>query len=310
MSATNRFDSRTSALATLEVPTAASPATPVTATLVTEETRALTETPRAAIDPSGDERDARFAAQLGLHFRNPALLRVALTHRSVLNDWPAAGEGLVPAQSNERLEFLGDALLGAIAAEYLYDRYLDADEGTLTRRRVALVRAETLVRWAREIGMADALYLGSGERISEGTRDRMLAGAFEALVGAIALDRGTRTARGFLRTFLARDAPLVVAGETDENPKGRLQELAQERYQLSPAYETLPTSGPDHARIFTAAVSLGERALGSGSGPSKREAEQVAAREALATLRREEEESAKPRRITAVATKRRKRGTT
>ncbi|MDQ3045065.1 MAG: ribonuclease III [Chloroflexota bacterium] len=301
----NRLGGASTALATRERPAALVPATPVTEDLVTEETRASTIAPELSFDPADDDRDERFAARLGLQFRNPSLLRVALTHRSVLHDWPAVGDGLAPAQSNERLEFLGDALLGAIAAEYLYDRYLDADEGTLTRRRVALVRAETLVRWAREIGMTDALYLGSGERITEGVRDRMLAGAFEALVGAIALDRGMRAARTFLRTFLARDAPLVVAGETDENPKGRLQELAQELYQRSPAYETLPTSGPDHARVFTAAVSIGERPLGSGSGPSKREAEQAAAREALTIVRREAAESAKPRR----SIKRRKRGT-
>ncbi|MDP9363642.1 MAG: putative dsRNA-binding protein, partial [Chloroflexota bacterium] len=160
-----------------------------------------------------------------------------------------------------------------------------ADEGTLTRRRVALVRAETLVRWAREIDLGAYLYLGQGERPSAGARDRMLAGAFEALVGAIALDRGHAAARSFLRHFLARDAAGIVAeAEGVANPKGRLQELAQQRFRRSPAYRTAAATGPDHARVFTVEATLEGRLLGVGTGASKREAQQAAAAAALDLL--------------------------
>jgi ribonuclease-3 len=242
-----------------------------------------TDDPEAA----ADERPERLAAALRLSFRDPDLLRLALTHRSVLHDVVAAGGDAAAAatRTNERLEFLGDAVLGAIAAEYLYALDPAADEGTLTRRRVALVRAETLVRWAREIDLGAYLYLGQGERPSAGARDRMLAGGFEALVGAIALDRGYAAARRFLRRFLARDAAAIVAeAEGVANPKGRLQELAQQRFRRSPAYRTAAATGPDHARLFTVEATLDGRLLGVGTGASKREAEQAAAAAALELL--------------------------
>lgn len=231
-----------------------------------------------------DDRPERLAAAIGVRFKDPSILRTALTHRSVLHHWAAAG--LLPSglQSNERLEFLGDAVLGAIAAEHLYARFPDADEGALTRRRVALVRAETLVRWARAIDLGDYLYLGQGERVTEGARDRMLAGAFEALVGAIALDRGQREARRFVRPFLAQGVPEAVAAPAETNPKGLLQEVLQERFRRSPVYRVLGIAGPDHARVFTVTASLDDRVLGQGSGVSKREAEQHAAQAALAAL--------------------------
>ena len=234
-----------------------------------------------------EARPERLAAALRLTFRDPDLLRVALTHRSILHDVVAAGGDPIAAaaRTNERLEFLGDAMLGAVAAEYLYALDPAADEGTLTRRRVALVRAETLVAWAREIDLGAYLFLGQGERPSAGARDRMLAGAFEALVGAIALDRGYAGAKRFLRRFLARDAAaIVVEAEGAANPKGRLQELTQQRFRLSPVYRTAAATGPDHARVFTIEALLGERLLGIGSGVSKREAQQEAAAAALRLL--------------------------
>ena len=236
-------------------------------------------------DASEEDAPARFAAAIGVPFEDLGLLRLALTHRSVLHDWHAAGYVGPDVQSNERLEFVGDALLGAIVAEHLYDQFPDADEGTLTARRVALVRAETLVRWAREIDLGSYLYLGHGERVTTGARDRMLAGAFEALVGAIAKDRGLQEAERFVRRFLAREAEQVSAREGEEaNPKGRLQELLQERYRLAPVYQTRSTEGPAHERVFTVEVSLEGEVLGVGVGGSKREAEQAAARVALGVL--------------------------
>lgn len=234
-----------------------------------------------------EERPARLAAALGLRLRDPELLRLALTHRSVLHDLVAAGGdiGAAAAWTNERLEFLGDAMLGAIAAEYLYTLDLAADEGALTRRRAALVRTETLVAWAREIDLGAYLYLAPGERPSASGRDRMLAGAFEAVVGAVFLDGGYAAARRFLRRFLTRDAGEIIArAEGGANPKGRLQEVLQERFRATPTYRTAATSGPDHARVFSVEVSLDDRLLGAGQGASKREAEQEAAASALAGL--------------------------
>jgi ribonuclease-3 len=237
--------------------------------------------------PEGSDNAARLARLLRFRFRDLGLLRTALTHRSVLHEVSQAGivTSSTAALTNERLEFLGDAVLGAVAAEYLYNLDPDADEGQLTRRRVALVRAETLVRWAREIDLGSYLYLGTGERPGEGTRDRMLAGAFESVVGAVALDRGFGAARKFLMRLLERDAPEILAEAEDmANPKGRLQELLQDRYRRAPDYLTVGSEGPDHARTFLVEVRFDDQVLGRGSGPSKREAEQAAAAVALESI--------------------------
>jgi ribonuclease III len=237
--------------------------------------------------PTGSDNAAKLARALRFRFKDIELLRTALTHRSVLHEVTAAGvTDHTPATlTNERLEFLGDAVLGAVAAEYLYKLDPEADEGDLTRQRVALVRAETLVRWAREFDLGAYLYLGLGERPSSSSRDRMLAGAFEAVVGAIALDRGFGAARRFLLRLIERDAPGILAlAEGAANPKGRLQELLQDRFRRAPEYRTVASAGPDHQRIFVVEVRHGERVLGRGEGPSKREAQQAAAADALAVL--------------------------
>lgn len=237
--------------------------------------------------PEGSDNAARLARLLRFRFRDLGLLRTALTHRSVLHEVAQAGviSGSTAAMTNERLEFLGDAVLGAVAAEYLYNLDPNADEGQLTRRRVALVRAETLVRWAREIDLGSYLYLGTGERPGEGARDRMLAGGFEAVIGAVALDRGFGAARKFLMRLLERDAPeILLEAEDMANPKGRLQELLQERYRRAPEYHTVGAEGPDHARTFLVEARFDDRVLGRGAGPSKREAEQAAAAVALEAI--------------------------
>ncbi len=237
--------------------------------------------------PEGSDNAARLARLLRFRFRDLGLLRTALTHRSILHEVAQSGVQNVSTATltNERLEFLGDAVLGAVAAEYLYSLDPEADEGQLTRRRVALVRAETLVRWAREIDLGSYLYLGAGERPGEGARDRMLAGGFEAVIGAVALDRGFGAARKFLMRLLERDAPEILAeAEGAANPKGRLQELLQDRYRRAPDYETVGVEGPDHARTFLVEARFDDRVLGRGAGGSKREAEQAAAAEALAAL--------------------------
>jgi ribonuclease-3 len=251
--------------------------------------------------PTGSDNGARLARALHFRFRDLGLLRTALTHRSVLHEiaGPEVGGPDPATVTNERLEFLGDAVLGAVAAEYLYNLDPLADEGELTRRRVALVRAETLVRWAREIDLGAYLYLGPGERPGPSSRDRMLAGGFEAVIGAVALDRGFGAARKFLLRLLERDAPEILErAEGVANPKGRLQELLQEHFRLAPEYHTVSSQGPDHARTFVVEVRFKGRKLGQGTGPTKREAQQSAAADALAALPEELAQAATPVAVT------------
>ena len=231
------------------------------------------------------DRPLTLARHLGIPINDPGLLQTALTHRSVLHEWTAANPDLPTPDSNERLEFLGDAFLGLIVAEELFHRQPAAQEGQLTSWRVSFVRAERLVSWAREIGLGEFLYLGTGEKITLGARDRMLAGAFEALIGAIALDAGVEVARHFLLRFVERDLADVVSLTEQPNPKGSLQELLQQRYREGPSYQITGIEGPDHARVFTAEARFRDRVLGSGEGGSKRDAEQAAAEDALAKLR-------------------------
>ena len=224
------------------------------------------------------------AERMQVTFRDPFLLRQALTHRSVLHDWLMLQAVDARLQSNERLEFLGDAVLGSVVAEYLYRESDDADEGTLTRERAAIVRSETLVSWSRDLELPNCMYLGIGEQVTDSARDRILAGAFEALVGAIFIDQGQAEAAIFIRHFLDRYADELRQGEGEANPKGRLQELVQEQAMMAPEYVTISAEGPDHARVFTEAVLIDGRELGQGSGRSKRIAQQQAARHAIATL--------------------------
>lgn len=235
------------------------------------------------------DRPALLAARLGIPLAHPDYLRTALTHRSVLHEWASAYPGTDLPDSNERLEFLGDAFLGLIVAEELFHHAPSAQEGELTSWRVSFVRAERLVSWAREIGLGDFLYLGTGERITSSARDRMLAGAFEALIGAIALDSGYEAAREFVLRFVARDLAQVVSLKEHPNPKGSLQELLQEHFRSGPEYGIIEIEGPDHARTFTAEVRFREHALGTGIGGSKRDAEQAAAADAIVKLRDESE---------------------
>ncbi len=231
-----------------------------------------------------DERAQQTAASLEVTFRNLDLLNLALTHRSYLNE-----QGLEQLQavhySNERLEFLGDSILGMITAEFLYQRYPDLPEGNLTAYRTALVRTETLADWARRFQVDSFLYLGRGESAEDGEiRDRILAGAFEAIVAAIYFDQGLQAVRDFLRILLEEDAEEIISIGQETNYKGRLQELVQEWKRITPVYQTLSVEGPAHDRTFTVEVLVEDQQLGVGAGSSKRTAQQVAARRALTRL--------------------------
>lgn len=214
---------------------------------------------------------------IGLQFRNQDLLHTALVHRSYLNENP---DFSLP--SNERLEFLGDALLDFVVGEYLYGRFPQMDEGYLTSLRAALIKAETLARFARSISLGDHLYLSRGEDERGGrSREGLLSDAFEALVAAIHLDKGLDTAREFVMRFVEPEATRIMERGLDRDHKSRLQEWAQREVQVTPVYRTVAERGPDHAKEFTIEVLIGDEVWGRGEGRSKQAAEQRAAQQAL-----------------------------
>jgi ribonuclease-3 len=183
---------------------------------------------------------------------------------------------------NERLEFLGDAVIDFVTAEFLYHRYPEMDEGQLTRLRAALVRTDSLAHQARKLQLGEYLRLGRGEVASGGrNRPNILCGAFEALVGAIYLDQGIEPVRTLLSNLFGPEAERVVQSHSDRDAKSLLQESVQADLQLTPSYHTVRESGPDHAKEFTVEVTVGNQVIGRGRGRSKQTAEQAAARDAL-----------------------------
>ncbi len=214
---------------------------------------------------------------LGIWFNDPSLLEQALVHSSYVNENP----GFAPA-SNERLEFLGDAILGFIVAEELYQRFSQFSEGEMTKLRSSLVRRDALSRMARAISLGNYLYLGKGEEASGGRRKLAnLAGALEALIAAIFLDRGLSTARDFVLRSADKALNKVLSQGVEADYKSQLQEIIQARQQQTPTYKVIEAVGPDHDRAFTVEVRVGDTVLGRGSGKSKKVAETEAARSAL-----------------------------
>ena len=218
-----------------------------------------------------------FAQQNGLAFENPTLLRTALTHRSFLNEHPQ-----LDWEDNERLEFLGDAVLDFLLAGYLFARFPGAPEGELTALRSALVRRSTLAGFARQLAVGLALFMGNGEADTGGReRDVTLCAAFEAVIGAYYLDAGLPAVQSFIVPLIERALSQAQAEVADKDPKSRLQELAQGQLGITPRYSTLKAEGPDHARQFTVQVHIGDMLCGEGTGPSKQVAAQQAAADAL-----------------------------
>lgn len=209
---------------------------------------------------------------LHYQFRNPALLRIALTHTSYAN------ESKVPTTHNERLEFLGDSVLSVVAADYLFHQS-DRPEGELTRMRASLVSEEALFQFASEIHLGDYLRLGRGEELGGGrSRPSVVSDAFEAVIAALYLDGGLETARRFILPFLSE-------GKTAEDDyKTRLQEVVQQKPGAQLRYEVEGETGPDHAKQFTVAVYRDGERLAEGVGRSKKAAEQHAASKALEAL--------------------------
>jgi ribonuclease-3 len=216
---------------------------------------------------------------LGYRFEDPDILERALTHRSRSHEAREAA----PGGSYERLEFLGDALLGFLVSERLMNDDPAADEGTLTRRRQSVVSTQALASASRRLGLGRALILGRGEDASGGrAKPSLLADAFESILAAIYLDGGLRAARAFVRRQLKVELAMT-AGKSGHgvDAKTRLQELVQARWRLTPRYRIVATAGPAHAREFTAEVVLGEKTAGRGIGSSRKDAEREAAATAL-----------------------------
>jgi ribonuclease-3 len=231
-----------------------------------------------APEPSQSAEDlARFQAALGIRFRDSALFAQALTHRSFLNEHPE------PALlDNERLEFLGDAVLGFIAAEYLLKQLPDLREGELTRLRSGVVRNERLADYAGALGIGAMLFMGRGEEENEGrAKKRNLSGAFEAILGALYLDQGIAAARAFAQPWLTLQLDLIMKADMAKDAKSRLQEWSQTTLGVVPTYRVVNVTGPEHAPEFTVQVLMRDALYGTGKGRNKQAAAQAAAQNAL-----------------------------
>jgi len=217
---------------------------------------------------------------MGFSFNNLSLLEQALVHSSYINENPS----FAPV-SNERLEFLGDAVLGLVVAEKLHQDFPRFSEGRMTKLRASLVCRNTLARMARAIKLGDYLYLGKGEEASGGRhKPANLAGALEAVIAAIYLDHGLATTKDCILKLLEPELQKVISQNAGVDYKSQLQELIQARRQLTPAYHVVEAVGPDHIKEFTVEVRADDTVLGRGSGKSKKAAETEAARSALERL--------------------------
>jgi ribonuclease-3 len=236
------------------------------------------ETPELRVAAGSDLQ--AFQTRLQYQFENIALLRLALTHPSV------AHEGDRTSQHNQRLEFLGDAVLGLVLTRELYDKFPNVSEGPLTKARAQMINRRTLADQARRIELQNYLIMSRGEEANSGRgRASALADGFEALIGAVFLDGGFDAAQSFvLRSFHEAFGELTSI-PTLENPKGELQEILQAASPQAPAYEVVCVTGPDHDRVFECVVRHDGKELGRGSGKSKKAAESEAALAALKTLR-------------------------
>lgn len=217
---------------------------------------------------------------LGLSFRDGGLLRLALVHGSALNESPGQFD-----ESNQRLEFLGDAVLGLVVAEELYRRHADWPEGRLTAARAAIVGGGALAGVGESLGLGEHQVMGRGEEASGGRRrPSNLAETFEAILGALLLDQGYEAARGFVLRLLASELAAAARGGGPSSPKSALQEMVQARGSSAPTYRILAEEGRGHDRLFTAEVLVDGEVAGRGAGPRKSLAEQEAARQALSAL--------------------------
>lgn len=210
---------------------------------------------------------------IGVEFSNKGLLEVAVTHRSYLNE-----NRNVP-EHNERLEFLGDAVLELIVSNFLYTKYPERAEGELTSFRSALVRTDSLAQTAKALSLGDHLRLSRGEEDSGGRdKDYLLANTFEAILGAIYIDKGYEECKSFVERSLLPKIEEIVKHRLDIDNKTKIQELAQSLYKSTPVYEVINEEGPDHDKTFTVVIKIDNKIYGEGKGSSKQKAEEQAAK--------------------------------
>lgn len=213
--------------------------------------------------------------KLGYSFKDRSLLLLAFIHRSFIN------ENKDVKEHNERLEFLGDSILGLLMAEYLYRFLPSTPEGQLSYLRSRLVEATSCIEYIQSLNIAHYILLGKGERMNDGRgRGSILADLFEAIIGAIYLDGGLEAARTFLFNNFAKQIDAILQTPL-RNWKALLQDYCQKKYQQTPIYQVLHESGPDHSKVFQVSVTINNQELGIGQGPSKKEAQQAAAEDAL-----------------------------
>lgn len=218
-----------------------------------------------------------FTKRVGISFNDMELLRTAFTHRSYVNEHRGGD-----IEHNERLEFLGDAVLELVVTRFLFEKYKEKTEGDLTAYRAALVNTNTISEVASKLGMNDCLYLSKGESRDTGrARQYILADTFEAVIGAVFLDQGYDKAREFISTNIFPLVDEVVEKRLWQDSKSRFQEKAQEHVSITPSYAVLSEIGPDHDKQFTVGAFLGSKEVAQGKGRSKQEAEQEAAANAL-----------------------------
>ena len=221
-----------------------------------------------------------FQSEIGVPFQDLALLDEALTHSSFINEAPEA-----QGRDNQRLEYLGDAILDFLVGEWLFKAYPQAQEGELTSLRALIVRTESLANLGRRLGIGRYLRMGRGEAATGGQeRDANLCAAVEALIGAIYLDRGLEVARAFVQGYLEERVAQVDLADAAKDAKSYLQEQVQSTLRETPQYQIVSEEGPDHAKTFTAVVLVNQEVWGQGTGSSKQAAQQAAARAALARL--------------------------
>ncbi len=248
----------------------------------TPSTTSTSTPPDVGPSPGGQRPAGALAARLGLPIRDLALLERALVHSSFLHEHRDLAAG-----HNERLEYLGDAVVSLSVSDALYRRHPDDDEGVLSARRAAIVSTTGLARLANRIDLGTFLLLGEGETQRGGRRrPSLLASAFEAVVGAVYLDLGYAAASAWLLELAEPELASEVPVGSLKSPKSRLQEFTQRMTGERPLYRVVAASGPDHLRTFRIEVEIAGEVVGSGEGPSRRQAETAAAEEALETVRR------------------------
>ncbi len=223
---------------------------------------------------------SRLEKKISYKFKNRQLLQEALTHRSYLNEHPSWS-----VNHNERLEYLGDAVLELITSEFLFHLFPKATEGELTSLRSALVNHEMLAKVAKKINLEKFIFLSRGEAKDKGKgHEVILANTLEAIIGAIFLDANYQTAKNFVKKFILINLDEVLEKKTYKDPKSLLQEIIQEKMKITPTYRVLRETGPDHQKKFLVGVYFGETLAAQGSGGSKQEAEKKAAEKALKSL--------------------------